>query len=68
MFNKVSYRRGVIEGVILYTLGRLGALIRPAYGVYLLLRRSVHFSGDRTGALHVRWHSARPCHLAILHK
>ena len=27
MFNKVSYRRGVIEGVILYTLGRLGALI-----------------------------------------
>lgn len=30
MFNKVSYRRGVIEGVILYTLGRLGALITPA--------------------------------------
>ena len=29
MFNKVSYRRGVIEGVILYTLGRLGALISP---------------------------------------
>lgn len=29
MFNKVSYRRGVIEGVILYTLGRLGALITP---------------------------------------
>ena len=27
MFNKTSYRRGVIEGVILYTLGRLGALI-----------------------------------------
>ena len=31
MFNKVSYRRGVIEGVILYTLGRLGALITPAF-------------------------------------
>jgi hypothetical protein len=30
MFNKVSYRRGVIEGVMLYTLGRLGALITPA--------------------------------------
>jgi hypothetical protein len=30
MFNKASYRRGVIEGVILYTLGRLGALITPA--------------------------------------
>jgi hypothetical protein len=30
MFYKVSYRRGVIEGVILYTLGRLGALINPA--------------------------------------
>ena len=30
MFNKVSYRRGIIEGVILYTLGRLGALITPA--------------------------------------
>jgi hypothetical protein len=30
MFNKVSYRRGVVEGVILYTLGRLGALITPA--------------------------------------
>jgi hypothetical protein len=29
MFNKTSYRRGVIEGVILYTLGRLGALINP---------------------------------------
>ena len=29
MFYKVSYRRGVIEGVILYTLGRLGALISP---------------------------------------
>jgi hypothetical protein len=31
MFNKVSYRRGVTEGVILYTLGRLGALITPAF-------------------------------------
>jgi len=31
MFNKVSYRRGVIEGVILYTLGRLGALITPVF-------------------------------------
>ncbi len=31
MFNKVSYRRGVIEGVFLYTLGRLGALITPAF-------------------------------------
>jgi len=30
MFNKVSYRRGISEGVILYTLGRLGALITPA--------------------------------------
>jgi hypothetical protein len=30
MFNKVSYRRGMIEGVVLYTLGRLGALITPA--------------------------------------
>jgi hypothetical protein len=29
MFNKVSYRCGVLEGVILYTLGRLGALINP---------------------------------------
>src|SRR5438270_1370203 len=31
MFNKVTYRRGVIEGVILYTLGRLGALVTPAF-------------------------------------
>jgi hypothetical protein len=31
MFNKVGYRRGVIEGAVLYTLGRLGALITPAY-------------------------------------
>ncbi|GAC1678475.1 MAG: hypothetical protein PVS3B1_19080 [Ktedonobacteraceae bacterium] len=26
LFNKVSYRQAVIEGVIIYTLGRLGAL------------------------------------------
>ncbi len=31
MFNKTTYRRGVIEGIILYTLGRLGALITPAF-------------------------------------
>jgi len=31
MFNKVSYRRGVIEGIALYLLGRLGALINPAF-------------------------------------
>ncbi len=31
MFHKVSYWRGVIEGVALYTLGRLGALITPAF-------------------------------------
>ena len=30
MFHRVSYRRGILEGVILYTLGRLGALITPA--------------------------------------
>jgi hypothetical protein len=30
MFNKTSYRRGVIEGVILFALGRLGMLIDPA--------------------------------------
>ncbi len=29
MFNKTSYRRGVIEGVLLFTLGRLGSLITP---------------------------------------
>jgi len=29
MFNKASYRRGVIEGLILFTLGRLCALISP---------------------------------------
>lgn len=31
MFNKAGYWRGVLEGVILYTLGRLGALITPAF-------------------------------------
>jgi hypothetical protein len=30
MFNKTSYRRGVIEGIILFTLGRLGTLISPS--------------------------------------
>ncbi len=30
MFNLVSYRQGLIEGVGIYTLGRLGALITPA--------------------------------------
>jgi hypothetical protein len=30
MFNHASYRRGLIEGVVIYTLGRLGALITPA--------------------------------------
>ena len=30
MLNQVSYRRGVIEGVIIYSLGRLGALITPS--------------------------------------
>lgn len=29
MFNRVTYRRGLIEGVVIYTLGRLGALITP---------------------------------------
>jgi hypothetical protein len=29
MFNKVSYRRGIIEAVVIYTIGRLGALITP---------------------------------------
>jgi hypothetical protein len=29
MFNKVSYRQGIVEGVVIYTLGRLGALITP---------------------------------------
>jgi hypothetical protein len=31
MFNKTSYRRGMIEGVLLYTSGRLGALATPAF-------------------------------------
>ncbi len=31
MFDKTSYGRGVLEGVILYTLGRLGALITPTF-------------------------------------
>jgi len=31
MFDKASYRRSVIEGLILYTLGRLGALITPTF-------------------------------------
>ncbi len=31
MFSKVSYRRGVVEGVVIYTLGRLGALITPVF-------------------------------------
>jgi hypothetical protein len=30
-FNKVSYRRGVIEGLLLFTLGRLCALISPMF-------------------------------------
>jgi hypothetical protein len=29
MFEKTSYRRGVVEGIILYTLGRLGLLLSP---------------------------------------
>ncbi len=29
LFNRVSYRRGIVEGVIIYALGRLGALITP---------------------------------------
>lgn len=29
MFDVTSYRRGVLEGMFLYTLGRLGALITP---------------------------------------
>ena len=31
LFNKVSYRQGIIEGLVVYTLGRLGALITPAF-------------------------------------
>jgi hypothetical protein len=30
MFEKVSYRRGIIEGIVIFLLGRLGALITPA--------------------------------------
>lgn len=29
LFNKTGYRRGILEGVIIYTIGRLGALINP---------------------------------------
>ena len=29
LWNKTTYRRGIVEGVIIYTLGRLGALISP---------------------------------------
>ncbi len=29
MFNKASYRRGLIEGIGIYALGRLAALINP---------------------------------------
>jgi hypothetical protein len=29
MFNKVSYQRGLVEGIAIYTLGRLAALINP---------------------------------------
>jgi hypothetical protein len=31
MFSRVSYRRGIIEGVIIFLCGRLGALITPAF-------------------------------------
>ncbi|HLI89111.1 MAG TPA: hypothetical protein VKV37_10520 [Ktedonobacteraceae bacterium] len=31
MFNTASYRRGVIEGIIIYTIGRLCALITPSF-------------------------------------
>ena len=31
MFHKVSYRRGVLDGILLYTQGRLGALINPSF-------------------------------------
>lgn len=29
VFNKTSYWRGILEGAIIYTIGRLGALISP---------------------------------------
>lgn len=31
MFNKISYRQAIIEAVVIYTIGRLGALITPAF-------------------------------------
>jgi hypothetical protein len=31
LFNKVSYRKAIIEGLAIYTIGRLGALITPAF-------------------------------------
>lgn len=31
MFHKVDYRRGVIEGALLFTLGRFCALISPSF-------------------------------------
>lgn len=31
MFYKTTYRRGVIEAVIIYTIGRLGACITPTF-------------------------------------
>lgn len=29
LWNKTTYRRGIVEGIIIFTLGRLGALISP---------------------------------------
>ncbi len=29
LWNKTTYRRGIVEGVVIFTLGRLGALISP---------------------------------------
>lgn len=44
MFDKVSYRRGVIEGIILYTLGRLGALITPtAFSGWIVVAAPICF-------------------------
>lgn len=44
MFDTVSYRRGVIEGTIIYTLGRLGALITPtAFPDWVLVAGPVCF-------------------------
>src|SRR5262249_2091797 len=31
MFNRVSYRQGIIKAVVIYTIGRLGALITPTF-------------------------------------